>query len=78
MQWARLHQNPSEDVFEFWIRVTLHIESYMDYFPAPPATFPALPALPEAAADVLTMRNDIAAALPPAADGAPPPSCHRR
>jgi len=71
-QWARLHQLPSEDVFEFWIRVTLHIESYMDYFPAAPAPFPALPALPVAAADVAAMQDDIVAAVPVAAGAAAP------
>lgn len=71
-QWARLHQLPSEDVFEFWIRVTLHIESYMDYFPSAPVPFPALPALPAAAANVAAMQADIVAAIPLAEGAAPP------
>ena len=68
-QWARLHQNTNEDVFEFWARVTLHIEAYMDYFPAAPNPFLGAPAFNVAPAALVPFREAVVAELP-AADAA--------
>lgn len=47
-QWSRLQQNQGEDVFEFHVRVTQHLEAYSTYFPPAPVPIPGLAEIPAA------------------------------